>query len=322
MWCARHASRPVSRRLQIGAAAVLALGFVIGATAASAEDSAEREILIGTMRLGGPSAFPGAAERGSDPMEAEALLESAVGELDSGRLARAQRQFEALVARHPDSTAAARARRHLAALYGRLERPRQTAAPAPAKPAVRAAASAPSASAQARDGWSTEVHRGSARTEASAGLARRLRLEVGDRVFFGPGSADLGARAHMVLAAQAEWLKRQPELVVVIEGHADDPGPAEENLRLAAARAEAVRERLVGDGVSPARIAVQAAGNTDRVAVCGEPACAAQNRRALTLVQAPGAPTRGLPLGQAPATGALAGAPIAGEPPRGSRAPR
>ena len=97
----------------------------------------------------------------------------------------------------------------------------------------------------------------------------------------------------MVLAAQAEWLKRQPELVVVIEGHADDPGPAEENLRIAAARAQAVRERLVGDGVSLARTAVQAAGNTDRVAVRGEPACAAQNRRALTLVQALVAPVHG-----------------------------
>jgi peptidoglycan-associated lipoprotein len=323
MWCARHASRPVSRRLQIGAAAVLALGFVVGATAASAEESAEREILIGTMRLGGPSAFPGASERGSDPMEAEALLEAAVGEFDSGRLARAQRQFEALVARHHDTAAAAHARRHLAALYERLERPRQTAAPAPTKSAAGAGASAPSVTAQARDGWSTEVHRGAARTEASARLAHRLRLEVGDRVFFAPGSAELGARAHMVLAGQAEWLKRQPELVAVIEGHADDPGPAEENLRLASLRAEAVRQRLIGEGISPARVTVHAAGNTNRVAVCGEPACAAQNRRALTLVQAPGAPARGLPLGQLPAAGALAGAaPIAGEPARGSRAPR
>lgn len=297
---------------------MVAFGLVACATAALAEESAEREILIGTMRLGGPSVLAGPAGRASDPDEADALLEAAIGELDSGHLTRAQRQFEVLVARHPETTAAASARRHLAALYDRLERPRQTAAP---KPFARGGGSEPRVPAQARDGWSAEVHRSAARTEPGAGLAHRLRLEVGDRVFFGAGSAELGARAHQVLAGQAEWLKRQPELIVTIEGHADDPGPAEENLRLANARAEAVRQRLIGEGVNPARIAVQAAGNTDRVAVCGEPACAAHNRRVVTVVKAPGAPRPAL--GAAPAAGAITGArPIAGEAGRGARLPR
>jgi outer membrane protein OmpA-like peptidoglycan-associated protein len=205
----------------------------------------------------------------------------------------------------------------LAVLYDRFERARHTAV----KPKTRAAGSPALAQPQARDGWSIEVHRSTAPAEARSELGHRLRLEIGDRVFFGPGSAELGARAHQVLAGQAEWLKGRPELIATIEGHADDPGPAEDNLRLAAARAQAVRQRLIGEGVSPARITVQAAGNTDRVAVCGEPACAAQNRRAVTVVQAPSAPRPGL--GAAPAAGALAGVrPIAGEAASGARLPR
>lgn len=308
-----------SHGLRIGAVAVAAFGCVAGAIAADAEESTDREILIGTMRLGGPQVvlIPDRG-RSEDPIEATALLETALGELDSGHLARAQRHFELLVARYPDTAAATRARRHLAELYGRLDASRSAAAPAAVKPVAHAAPPR----AQPRT-WSTQVHPGAVRTDPGRTLGQRLRLEVGDRVFFGPGSADLGARAHAVLAGQAEWLKRQPELIAVVEGHADDPGPVEENLRLASARAEAVRQRLVSEGVSPARVSVQAAGDTSRVAICGDPACAAQNRRAVTVVHAPGAPAQGRRPGAAESAEALPRpGPIAGEPARGSRLPR
>ncbi len=119
-----------------------------------------------------------------------------------------------------------------------------------------------------------------------------FRRDAGDRIFFGSGSAEIGTRARTVLSAQAEWLKRNPVLRLTIEGHADDGGTADQNVKLSVERAEAVRERLVAEGVEARRIAVVARGREDRVAVCGDPVCMAQNRRTVTVVHASGAGER------------------------------
>lgn len=128
-------------------------------------------------------------------------------------------------------------------------------------------------------GWRTEVHR---RQTA----ADEFRAMVGDRIFFAPGSSEIGGRARAVLKAQAEWLKRYPAIVVTIEGHADDPGSVLDNRVLAERRAEAVRRRLVEEGATPGRIKLVAHGGDRPVALCGEAVCAAQNRRAVSVLDA------------------------------------
>lgn len=122
-----------------------------------------------------------------------------------------------------------------------------------------------------------------------AGAAIEFQTEVGDRVFFGEGSAELGARARTALAAQAAWLKRHAHLPVIIEGHADDSGAAGHNLDVSLRRAEAVRRRLVETGIAPERIRVLAYGRERLVAECPASACAQQNRRVVTIVGAPSA---------------------------------
>lgn len=119
---------------------------------------------------------------------------------------------------------------------------------------------------------------------ASRSMEDSFLREVGDRVFFGSGSAEIGARARAVLAAQAEWLMRQPQLRLTVEGHADDGGSTEQNVKLSAERATVVRDRLVAEGVEARRIATSARGREDRTAVCVEPACTAQNRRVVTII--------------------------------------
>lgn len=119
-----------------------------------------------------------------------------------------------------------------------------------------------------------------------------FRREAGDRVFFGSGSAEIGTRARTVIVLQAEWLKRNPQIRLTIEGHADDGGTAEQNIKIALERAEALRERLIGEGVEARRIAVVSRGREDRLAVCADSACMAQNRRAIVVVHAIGSGER------------------------------
>lgn len=112
---------------------------------------------------------------------------------------------------------------------------------------------------------------------------QRLRLDVGDRVFFAPGSTALGLRARAALARQALWLKAAGQSVVIV-GHADDGGSDANNRRIALGRAKAVRDRLVDEGVPAGQLHYLGKGRQERVAVCGGSACEAQNRRAVTFV--------------------------------------
>jgi peptidoglycan-associated lipoprotein len=124
---------------------------------------------------------------------------------------------------------------------------------------------------------------------APLGSAAEFQAQVGDRVFFSEGSAELGTRARAALEAQAAWLKRHAALPVTIEGHADDAGAVSHNLDVSARRAEVVRRRLIEIGVAPERIHAVAYGRERVVADCAEPGCAAQNRRAVTVVGGPNA---------------------------------
>ncbi len=207
----------------------------------------------------------------------------------------------------PNSTAASLARRQLGALY--QQGGAQSASTGVAAPAKAIAPAPPSpVGVAASPLWEQELRR-------NASIQARFRNEAGDRVFFSAGSAELGSRAHAALTAQAQWLNRWHEFEAAIEGHADDPGSDEDNLKLSQQRAEAVRRRLVEEGVEASRLAVVAQGRTQRIAICADVDCAAQNRRAVTLVFVSGTRER---LGLTAETGAealdrpLARAPEAG----------
>jgi peptidoglycan-associated lipoprotein len=80
---------------------------------------------------------------------------------------------------------------------------------------------------------------------------------------------------------------RYPHLSVIVEGHADDAGGLAHNLSLSQQRAEVVRQRLIQLGVAPERIRAAAFGRERLIADCATAACAAQNRRAVTIVGPP-----------------------------------
>ena len=131
---------------------------------------------------------------------------------------------------------------------------------------------------------------------APMGPAAQFQSQVGDRVFFSDASAELGTRARVALEAQAAWLVRYPTLSVIVEGHADDAGGIAHNREVSHRRADVVRRRLIHMGVAPERIRIVAYGRERLIAECADAECAAQNRRAVTVI--------GPPVDTAAATGA------------------
>lgn len=73
-------------------------------------------------------------------------------------------------------------------------------------------------------------------------------------VYFGANSAGLGAPARPTLAAQAQWLLANPQVIVRIEGYGDPADTRDHALAVGAGRADAVRDYLVLLGVPAAQM--------------------------------------------------------------------
>jgi peptidoglycan-associated lipoprotein len=86
------------------------------------------------------------------------------------------------------------------------------------------------------------------------GTVQDFVINIGERIYFDTDSYEVRSDAQPTLSAQAQWLNRYPAVRVRIEGNADERGTREYNLALGARRANAVREFLVGQGVSGSRI--------------------------------------------------------------------
>lgn len=109
---------------------------------------------------------------------------------------------------------------------------------------------------------------------------------IGDRVLFAVDQSTLSDAARATLVAQAGWLMANPEYAAIIEGHADEQGTREYNLALGARRANAVKEFLVSQGVSSARLRTVTYGKERPIELCSAEACYAKNRRAVSVISA------------------------------------
>lgn len=209
-----------------------------------------------------------------------ALFEEGQYELDSGQPDVARRVFEELISRYPDSEEALKAQSYLARLY--RERAGAASQPLPRTSGTDARRRAPDYRLSAPQRRPRRPP--PPRFAQDHKLQNLLLRSVGDRVFFPPNSAELGAKARLALRRQARWLLRRKILMIQVVGHADEAISRDGNKVLSLRRAEAVRRRLVEEGVDKARVQIDGRGRAERLAICNGPACAAQNRRVETRV--------------------------------------
>ena len=92
------------------------------------------------------------------------------------------------------------------------------------------------------------------------GSVQDFVINAGDRVYFDFDAYSIRQDAQNILAQQASWLSRYPQVRVRIEGNCDERGTREYNLALGARRANSVREFLVAHGISGDRIATVSYG--------------------------------------------------------------
>ena len=110
-----------------------------------------------------------------------------------------------------------------------------------------------------------------------------LATGVPDRVFFATNKSVLTTAARDTLRKQAAWMRKNKDITVSVEGHADERGTREYNLALGERRANAAKDYLMTYGISGSRISVISYGKERPVNSLSTPLAWSQNRRSVTV---------------------------------------
>ena len=111
-----------------------------------------------------------------------------------------------------------------------------------------------------------------------------MLAKVGSTVYFDYDESSLTAEAQSTLDRQADFLKANPSIRIVIEGHCDERGTREYNLALGDRRASAASDYLVAKGVNASRLTTISFGK-ERPAVGGSNDTSyALNRRSMSKI--------------------------------------
>jgi OOP family OmpA-OmpF porin len=98
-------------------------------------------------------------------------------------------------------------------------------------------------------------------------------------VLFDFDSAEIKSEAHPMLNEASDILKKNPEIDFEVDGHTDNIGPAEYNIKLSERRANAVMEYFVSRGIDPNRLTTKSFGCTKPAAGNDTKEGRAKNRR-------------------------------------------
>ena len=110
-----------------------------------------------------------------------------------------------------------------------------------------------------------------------------LATGVKDRVFYATNKSILTTASRDTLRKQAAWMRKNKDITVTVEGHADERGTREYNLALGERRANAVKDYLLTYGISGGRISVISYGKERPINSGSSPLAWSQNRRSVTV---------------------------------------
>lgn len=102
---------------------------------------------------------------------------------------------------------------------------------------------------------------------------------VNENVYFGFDDSSLTKKARKILAEKAEWLRENPNVEVVIEGHCDERGTKEYNMALGQRRAQSIKNFLVNAGIDESRLETISYGEERPVDPRSNEMAWAKNRR-------------------------------------------
>lgn len=100
-----------------------------------------------------------------------------------------------------------------------------------------------------------------------------------ENIYFDFDAFVLSQNARKILLRHADIMKKDPDIVVQIEGHCDERGSDEYNLALGEKRAKAALQYLLTMGIPPKRLSVISYGKEKPVSVGHDEASWARNRR-------------------------------------------
>jgi peptidoglycan-associated lipoprotein len=175
------------------------------------------------------------------------------------------------------------------AVTGCAKRPATTQAAAPAPTGAATATATPSPGPQQMQP-SGPTTGGAAPTPAPSSTARPAVQDFAPvrdlaDVFFDFDKYDIRPSDAKTLDANANWLKSNPNHLVLIEGHCDERGTNEYNLALGERRAKSTMNYLVSQGVQANRITIISYGEERPQCTEHTEACWAKNRRSHFLVK-------------------------------------
>ncbi len=98
-------------------------------------------------------------------------------------------------------------------------------------------------------------------------------------VYFDTGKSTLKPNSFKALNDLVEVLKLKNNLEIEIQGHTDDVGKPEDNLKLSQERAETVKKYLSSKGIAATRVVAKGYGQTQPIADNSNEAGKAKNRR-------------------------------------------
>lgn len=109
---------------------------------------------------------------------------------------------------------------------------------------------------------------------------RDNKIEIREKIQFEHNSSTIKEVSHSLLNEVAKVIKENPQIKKLrIEGHASSDGADDYNLRLSDARAKAVREYLISQGVAADSLVAQGFGETKPIATNDTEEGREKNRR-------------------------------------------